>query len=197
MKVWILTKQSLVTAGLIIALLGMLTAAAFVFVPQAVAAVTTARKIPIYRVDRNDKYVSISFDAAWGNEDTQQLIDIMAKYKVHATFFVVAQWVDKYPESVKALHDAGHEVMNHSSTHPHMPKLTRDQMLQEISACDEKIKAVTGVKPFLFRPPYGDYNNALIETLDSAGYYCIQWDVDAIDIIVNTSSALQTGDLRN
>jgi Predicted xylanase/chitin deacetylase len=117
----------------------------------------------------------------WGNEDTQTLIDILNRYKVHATFFVVGQWVDKYPESVKALAENGNEVMNHSSTHPHMPKLSAGDMQKEITACDEKIEKITGVRPILFRPPFGDYNNTLIETLEASKHYCIQWDVESID----------------
>ena len=117
----------------------------------------------------------------WGNEDTQTLIDILKRHKVNATFFVVGQWVDKYPESVKALSAAGNEVMNHSSTHPHMPKLSREDMLKEISSCDEKVEKVTGKRPILFRAPFGDYDNALVETLTASNHYCIQWDVDSLD----------------
>ena len=94
---------------------------------------------------------------------------------------MVGAWVDKYPESVKALSDAGHEVMNHSATHPHMPDLSTEQMTAEVQSCNEKIKAITGVQPTLFRPPYGDYNNAVISTMRSIGMYCIQWDVDSLD----------------
>ena len=86
------------------------------------------RQLPIYCVQRDQKLAAISFGAAWGNEDTQQLIDILDRYNIKATFFVVGQWVDKYPESVKALHDAGHEVMNHSNTHAHYPQLSADQV---------------------------------------------------------------------
>lgn len=69
--------------------------------PYATTASATKRQLPIYCVQRDQKMVSISFDAAWGNEDTQQLIDILGQYDVTATFFVVGAWVDKYPESVK------------------------------------------------------------------------------------------------
>lgn len=117
----------------------------------------------------------------WGNEDTKTLIDILNKYKVHATFFVVGGWVDKYPESVKALSDAGNEVMNHSTTHPHMPTLSREEMLKQIDTCDDKIEKVTGKRPILFRAPFGDYNNTLVETLTESKHYCIQWDVDSLD----------------
>lgn len=141
------------------------------------------RLLPIYSVGRgeDDKIISISFDAAWGNEDTEQLIEILDKYSIKTTFFVVGDWVEKYPESVKALHDAGHEIMNHSDTHPHMTKLSREQMRQEIETCNDKIEAITGVRPTLLRAPYGEYNNTLIEVLDELGMYCIQWDVDSLD----------------
>lgn len=114
----------------------------------------------------------------WGNEDTQELIDILAQYNVKATFFVVGDWVDKYPESVKALHDAGHEVMNHSNTHAHMSKLSREEIVADVEACNDKIEAVTGVRPTLIRPPYGEYNDTVISAIRSIGMEPIQWDVD-------------------
>ncbi|MEA4823395.1 MAG: polysaccharide deacetylase family protein [Clostridiaceae bacterium] len=144
-------------------------------------ATAAARDLPIYSVDRPNKVVSLTFDAAWGNEDTQQLIDILGRYHIRATFFVVGEWVDKYPESVKALADAGHEVMNHSNTHPHMTKLSNEKMIAEVTACDDKLEAITGIRPTLFRPPYGDYNNTVVSTLRDLGHYTIQWDVDSLD----------------
>ena len=181
MKVLIINKRILLTIALILCLVIALIIGAVSFVPKAVETMASNRLIPIYCVDRQDKYISLSFDAAWGNEDTQTLINILKKYNVKTTFFVVASWVDKYPESVKALSDAGNEVMNHSTTHPHMTMLSAQQMLKEITTCDDKIQKITGVRPTLFRPPYGDYNNTLIETLSSVNHYCIQWDVDSLD----------------
>ena len=118
------------------------------------------------------------FTSPWGNEDTQQLIDILGKYHVTATFFVVGDWVDKYPESVKALHDAGHEVMNHSNTHAHMNQLSSGEIIADVEACNDKIEAVTGVRPTLIRPPYGEYNDTVISSIRSIGMEPIQWDVD-------------------
>ena len=149
--------------------------------PAAVGAAAATRQLPIYCVQRDQKLVSISFDAAWGNEDTQQLIDILSQYKVPATFFVVGQWVDKYPESVKALHDAGHEVMNHSNTHAHYPQLSADQVVADLNACNDKIEAVTGVRPTLVRLPYGDYDDSSVNAVRSIGMEPIQWDVDSLD----------------
>ena len=144
-------------------------------------AAESKRKLPIYCVEREDKKVALTFDAAWGNEDTGDLIRILGEHDAKATFFVVGQWVDKYPESVKELHDAGHDVMNHSSTHPQCTQISRDKLVAELEGCNDKIEAVTGVRPTLFRPPYGDYNDAVVETTESIGMKAIQWDVDSLD----------------
>ena len=168
-----------------VACLAALAAAAALFAavtfPAAVTAGTTKRQLPIYSVECRQNLCSISFDAAWGNEDTQQLIDILARYDVKTTFFVVGDWVDKYPESVKALHDAGHEVMNHSNHHDHYNSLTADQIIADITACNEKIAAITGVTPTLIRCPYGEYDDHVIAAIRSMGMEPIQWDVDSLD----------------
>lgn len=117
----------------------------------------------------------------WGNEDTEELIKILGKYNIKATFFVVGGWVDKYPKSVKQLADAGHEVMNHSNTHPHMSELSIEQISEEINSCNDKIEAITGRRPILHRAPFGEYTNNLIDVLTSLNMYCIQWDVDSLD----------------
>jgi len=149
--------------------------------PAAVGTASVTRQLPIYCVQKDQKLISISFDAAWGNEDTQQLIDILGKYGVTATFFVVGDWVDKYPESVKALHDAGHEIMNHSNTHAHYPQLSADEVVADLNACNDKIEAITGTRPTLVRLPYGDYDDNSINAVRSIGMEPIQWDVDSLD----------------
>ena len=116
----------------------------------------------------------------WGNEDTQALIDILGKYNVKATFFVVGSWVDKYPESVKALSDAGHEVMTHSDDHAHFSKLSSEAICANIQTSCDKIEAVTGMRPTLFRCPYGEYDDHVIEAVNSLGIKTIQWDVDLL-----------------
>ena len=149
---------------------------------QSLLASANAKPLPIYCVDTGgEKKACLTFDAAWGNEDTQQLIDILENYGVKATFFVVGEWVDKYPESVKALFDAGHEIMNHSADHAHFTQLSPDQIVADLTACNKKIAQVTGVTPTLFRPPYGDYNDTVINTVNNMPMYPIQWSVDSLD----------------
>ena len=178
MKIFLFKKRWLMAAAGVLATIAMAAAAA---VPSAVTASVSTRQLPIYCVDRDQKVVSISFDAAWGNEDTQELIDILGQYNVKATFFVVGDWVDKYPESVKALHEAGHEVMNHSNTHAHFNSLSAEEIIADVEACNDKIESVTGVRPTLIRCPYGEYDDHVISAIRSIGMEPIQWDVDSLD----------------
>ena len=175
MKLFLVKRKMLAAAACLLAAAAMLYAVNY---PSLMGAAAASRQLPIYCVQRDQKMVSISFDAAWGNEDTQQLIDILAQYNVKATFFVVGEWVDKYPESVKALFDAGHEVMNHSNDHAHYSRLSREEIIADVEACNDKIQAVTGVRPTLIRPPYGEYDDNVITAIRSIGMEPIQWDVD-------------------
>lgn len=162
-------------------LLAIVLIFAAVNAPGFISASGTKRSLPVYSVERDGKYVSLSFDAAWGNEDTGELIDILTSYNVKATFFLVGEWVDKYPESVMQLHEAGMEVMNHSDTHAHLAKLSRDGVAGEVNACSDKIEALTGVRPTLFRCPYGEYDDHVIDTVEATGHTAVQWDVDSLD----------------
>lgn len=139
------------------------------------------RKLPIYCVDRDDKKISLSFDAAWGNEDTKNILDILAKHDVKVTFFMTGGWVSSFPEDVKAIAAAGHDLGNHSENHKQMSQLSAADCESEIKAVHEKVKELTGIEMNLFRPPYGDYNNTVVETTNALGYKCVQWDVDSLD----------------
>jgi peptidoglycan-N-acetylglucosamine deacetylase len=139
------------------------------------------RKLPIYSVETSEKVVAISFDAAYGDTYTEEILSILEKYNVKTTFFLVGFWVDKYSDMVLKIDGAGHEIGNHSSTHPKMSLLTEQQITTELENTATKITDLIGKKPILFRPPYGDYNNRLIETAGNMGYYTIQWDVDSQD----------------
>ena len=177
-KVFLLRRWYMVGSAALV-----LAAAIFYVVnyPVSVSAAASTRQLPIYSVERTQKVCAISFDAAWGNEDTQTLIDILEKFHVKTTFFVVGDWVEKYPESVKALHDAGHEVMSHSNHHDHYNSLSADQIVADVTASNERISAVTGVTPTLIRCPYGEYDDHVIATIRSMGMEPIQWDVDSLD----------------
>ena len=149
--------------------------------PAIVGASAVERQLPIYSVQRDDKKIAISFDAAWGNEDTGTLINILSSYGVRSTFFVVGDWAEKYPESLRQLHDAGHEVMSHSSHHAHFSMMSADEIAADLREANRLISAETGVEPTLFRCPYGEYDDHVIQTVKSLGMTAIQWSVDSLD----------------
>lgn len=140
-----------------------------------------AKKLPIYCVDTEEKKVSLSFDAAWGNEDTRNLLSILKKHNVKVTFFMTGEWMNKYPDDVKAILADGHDLGNHSENHKQMSQLSAEQCRTEIQKAHDRIKELTGVEMNLFRPPYGDYNNTLVDVCKDMGYHCVQWDIDSLD----------------
>ena len=146
-----------------------------------VSAFSLTKELPIYSVQRDDKKIAISFDAAYGDEYTLDILDTLDKYDVKSTFFLVKFWVDKFPNQVVEIYKRGHEIGNHSATHPNMSTLSKEEMIQELNSTGEAIYELTGEKPFLFRPPYGDYNDTLIKTCREIEYYPIQWDIDSLD----------------
>jgi polysaccharide deacetylase family sporulation protein PdaB len=139
------------------------------------------RLVPIYRVATEEKKIAISFDAAWGADKTPDILNILNQYNVKTTFFLVKFWAERYPEMVKEINERGHEIGNHSASHPDMTQLSEEQILQELSSTHETIAAISGQNPKLFRPPFGAYNNRLIESAEKAGYMTIQWSVDSLD----------------
>ena len=139
------------------------------------------RQLPIYSVSTEEKKIALTFDAAWGADDTQDIIDILDKYEVKATFFLVGFWVDKFPSEVKSLYEAGHEIATHSNAHKFMSKMTREEIISDLNASIDKISTVIGERVRVFRPPYGDYNNTLITTARELGLEPIQWSIDSLD----------------
>ena len=139
------------------------------------------RKVPIYYVDTENKQVAISFDAAWGADKTQGIMDILKDYNAGGTFFLVGFWTDKYADMVKKIDENGFEIGTHSNTHPDMTKLSKEQQKQELETSIKLITDITHKDVKLFRPPFGAYNNSLIETATELNLKTIQWDVDTLD----------------
>lgn len=180
MKVFTLRmKYVLVAATLVI----LLTAGAFSAKAAGAEEVwwSGSRSLPVYSVERSDNKVAISFDCAWGTDHTDAILENLAAANVRATFFTVEFWSTKYPDYLKKIDEAGHEIGTHSATHSYMSRLSEEQIIAEIKSSSEAITSVTGKKVTLFRPPYGDYNNLLIDTVNAMNIMPIQWDVDSLD----------------
>ena len=145
------------------------------------AGTSSQRDLPIYSVETAEKKIAISFDCAWGVDYTDKLLSIMEKNDVKCTFFAVQFWVEKYPEYAEKIVDAGHELGTHSRTHSYMSTLSESEIRDELKTSADAIEKATGQKTNLFRAPYGDYDNLLIDTAKSMGFYTVQWDVDSLD----------------
>lgn len=157
--------------------LGML----FGDVRERIINVTAQRLLPIYKVDTQEKKVAITIDGVWGAEKTPQILDIFSRYNVKITFFFAAPWLEKFPEVAKQIVARGHEIGNHSYTHPHCNSLTPDQLRAELRETSALIEDVTGKWPRFFRPPFGEYNNQVIKICQEEGYQTIQWSIDSLD----------------
>lgn len=178
MKVVFIKKAVLVLAIFVIA---FLSAYGLNSAGLEVSATFQNRKIPIYSVDTSENKIAISFDAAWGADKTREIMSICDSYGVKATFFLVGFWVEEYPDMVKEIYNNGFEIGLHSNTHPDMTKLSKKEIKQELETNISLIEELTGFRPNLFRPPYGYYNNDLIDVCESMGISCIEWSVDSLD----------------
>jgi len=140
-----------------------------------------SRKIPIYGVSTQEKVASFTFDAAYGSDKTEKILEILDEYGIKATFYLVGFWVDKYPELTKKIFESGHEIGTHSNMHEHMSKMSASDIKSDLSVSVKKIEDLTGKKVDLFRAPYGEYNDTVVNCAEELGLYTIQWSVDSLD----------------
>ena len=161
------------------------------------------REIPIYCVERNDEKIAVTFDCAWNDSDIDAILSTLNTYNCRATFFVVGDWAEKYPESLKKIYSAGHEIGNHSYNHSDYTKLDAEALENDMSKCDEIVRNIIGAAPAVVRAPSGGYNDTVVKVCDKRGTPCIQWSVDGIDygdadpegIIRRSTSATKAGDI--
>ncbi len=177
MHFFVLNKKIILTMGLLILVI-------LIFAVNNISSINTASKkdnIPIYCVQTDEKKIAITFDSAWDDADLTDVLKELNNYNCKATFFVVGDFVEKYSSRIEEMAKSGHEIANHSDTHPHPNSLSREEMVKEMDDCDKKIKDITGQQQVLFRAPYGEYNNLLVQTCKDTGRFCIQWDCDSLD----------------
>lgn len=141
----------------------------------------TSRLVPVYRVARDDKTIALTIDAAWSADKTRQILDTLDRYQIKATFFLCGVWVKAYPDMVKEIASRGHEIGNHSMTHPHMNRISAEEIRTELRSLDDEIEALTGKRSKLFRAPFGEYNDTVVSTVRDMGYEVVQWSIDTVD----------------
>ena len=207
MKVFVLTKKNLIAAGLILAVIILAVVLAIVCSDRSTDPNVGAdpspdpnaqignevesyelavfaglqKELPVYSVSREDKKIALTIDAAWADDKTEFILETLNKYNIKATFFLCGFWAEKYPDIVKRIDAEGHQIGNHTATHPHMNKLSSQQIIDELKKYDDILESIIGKRSTLFRAPYGEYNDNVITTVRNAGYEVIQWDIDTVD----------------
>lgn len=148
---------------------------------EIIQTMSQAKKLPIYNVDTNEPKIAFTMNCAWNADDINQILATLSKHNTHITFFMVGDWVDKYPDAVKKISEAGHEIANHSDGHKHVNNLNIEENEKEVKLCSDKIEAITGKKTTLYRGPYGEYNNTVIQAAQNQNHITIQWSLDTLD----------------
>ena len=174
-------RKSIVTVLVVIALVAICMTGMANEQVSAVFNNQSLRKVPVYGVDTNEKIVALTFDAAWGADKTQGILDILDKHGVDGTFFLVGFWIDKFPDMVKKIAESGCDIGNHSNNHLNMSTLSKEKIAEELDYVTEGVKQLTGIETKFFRPPFGGYNNTLLEVVEEKNMIGVQWTVDSLD----------------
>ena len=177
----IFNKEKIQTYAVSILTVAVLIAIANIKDISAVPTFAQEKYLPIYNVQTEENKVAFTMNCAWNADDIDSILETLKNNDVHITFFIVGDWADKYPEAVKKIHEAGHEIGSHSNTHPHVNNLSSEKNLEEIQLSVNKIERITGNKTTLYRAPYGEYNDTVIKTAQENGYFTIQWNLDTLD----------------
>jgi len=178
----IINKCKLIPKKIILAFIMICTLLFVVgYTANSVGVFNSERHLPIYSVETEQNKVAITFDCAWGADDIPTILDILKKENVKASFFMVGQWAEKFPDTVRLIANDGHDIANHGYSHLRMSTIGKEKCKSEIDICNQKLAEISGVKINLFRPPYGDYNNTVIDTCNELGCYPIQWNVETLD----------------
>ena len=177
MKIFVLTRKTILFA-LVVILLGAFSVPTFL---KSVETSVQTKELPIYSVETDEKKIAVTFDSAWNDDDIEQIINVLSEQNCPSTFFVTGDWAQRFPESLKKLHSAGHEIASHSYNHTLYSTLTKDEIIADMDKCDTIIQSVIGIRPTLCRAPSGDYTNNSVMAAKETGRIMVQWDCDSLD----------------
>ncbi|WP_270812560.1 LysM peptidoglycan-binding domain-containing protein [Exiguobacterium sp. CinTr1] len=162
-------------------------------ITQSISVSAAASKF-VTSVNTTSKVVALTFDDGADGANTNKILDILAKNNVKATFFLTGSGANNHPQYIKNIAAKGHQLGNHSYTHPDFTKLTATQMKSELDRTEALIKSLTGktTKP-IFRAPFGAMNSTVLSGVGASGYgYTIQWNIDTVDWKGLTASQINT-----
>lgn len=129
----------------------------------------------VWEVPTSNKVIALTFDDGPHKEHTEQILNLLKQYDARATFFVVGSRVEKHPEIVARALDEGHEIGNHSYSHPPFYNIGADTLRKELTKTQDAIYQATGIRSVLFRPPGGRYNDAIVNASKEVGMLTVLW----------------------
>ena len=176
MKIFILNGKKILLLSILI-----LSTLLFVTINSIISVSNTGKEIPIYSVKRPDNKISLTFNCAWGDEDIDSILETLRTHNKKATFFIVGEWAEKFPDSLKKIAENGHEIGSHSYNHAHYNEMSYDDILADIEKCDTVIESIIGSNIYLVRGGYGEYNNDVLNACKNTNRTYIQWSLDSID----------------
>lgn len=141
----------------------------------------TTKLLPIYSVDTEENKVALTINCAWNADDIDLILETLSKNEVNVTFFMVGEWVNKFPDAVKKISDSGNEIANHSESHAHVNNLSYEDNVEQILECSDRIQTITGKSTTLYRGPYGEYNDTVVKASNNSNHIMIQWSIDTLD----------------
>lgn len=148
---------------------------------ETVETATNKKQLPIYSVNTEEKKIALTINCAWNADDIELILQTLEKEQVKLTFFMVGDWIEKNEDAAKKIHEAGHELANHSYNHPHVNNLAYDKNVEQIKKCSDLIKEITGKPSTLYRGPYGEYNDTVVQAAKDEKHFTIQWSIDSLD----------------
>lgn len=174
-----------------------------ILIIAAIFAVPSGASEVVYSWNCNSKRIALTFDDGPHPWYTKEVLDILDEYGVKATFFFIGLNVEAYPDAVKMVQDAGHEIGNHTYSHKNLRELPYEEMCKEIDAGENAVFDRTGIRTRLLRPPEGKIGEDLLTATEEREYNVICWSVDTLDwahtpteqIVENVLSSTEAGDI--
>lgn len=136
---------------------------------------------PVFQGDPAQPRIAFACNVFWGEEYLPDMLKTLDENNIHITFFIGGSWANKYPEVLKELANRGHELGNHTYSHPHPNTLSKEKNKEQILKAEQLVASVTGIHTKLYAPPYGEYNNTVLLAAQELDYTTIMWSIDTID----------------
>jgi len=142
---------------------------------------TVTKFEPIYHGSAETKKIALTTNVVWGEEYVPAMLDILKKNDVKMTFFIGGKWAEDFPELTRKMAESGHELGNHSYSHPHPTFISQIENAREIESTEQAVYKAAQVTTRLYAPPYGEFNNNVLEAAGQLGYKTSMWSIGTID----------------